>query len=458
MLLPLSRSVKNSISRAGYKQPSLPKLAPRCCRPLSATPGKVMAAPPSKRISPKSANRLDTLDPSGTVFAEFTALAIKHDAVNLGQGFPTLPVPTFITECATRAIQTDGLLHQYTRSEGHVNLVKALSSYYVDKLGRTLDPFTEIVTTVGASEAIYSAIQAFVNPGDEVILMQPFYDSYPASVTLAGGVPVMVSLRPPAERPAATSDDWKLDIDEIRRAINPGKTKMIIVNNPHNPVGKVFTRTELESIAKIADEFDLLVLADEVYETLVYSDSVSPMIKFASLPGMFERTITVGSVGKMFGVTGWKVGWILSTPEIVRSEATAQALALALQNKYFPTTAALYESLRNKLHALLATHSITPTLPHGGYFILADTSSLPDTDTVNPEESRRDYRVCRYLTTEGGVTAIPPSAFYDVKDREGREQVAGKLARFAFCKSEGMLDEAAGKLEGFFKKIAPGRK
>ncbi|KAJ3031124.1 Kynurenine--oxoglutarate transaminase 3 [Rhizophlyctis rosea] len=427
-----------------------------------------MAAPAPKKISPKAASRLNSLDPSGTVFAEFTALAIKHDAVNLGQGFPTLPVPQFITDSATKAIQTNGLLHQYTRSEGHVNLVTALSSYYADKIGRTLDPFTEIVTTVGATEAIYSAIQAFINPGDEVILMQPFYDSYPASIILAGGKPVMVSLRPPASEPAKTSDDWKLDFDEIRKAITP-KTKMIIVNNPHNPVGKVFRREELEAIAKIAEENDLLVLADEVYETLVYSDSVSPMIKFATLPGMYERTITVGSVGKMFGVTGWKVGWILATPEIVRSvwmvhqfvpfaivtplqEATATALSTALTNNYFPQTSHLYETLRNKLHALLASHNITPTLPHGGYFIMADTTGLPDIDTVDPSETRRDYRVCRHLTTEGGVTAIPPSSFYAPGDK-GREEVAGKLARFAFCKSEEMLSAAEGKLGEFFGKL-----
>ncbi|KAJ3292407.1 Kynurenine--oxoglutarate transaminase 3 [Borealophlyctis nickersoniae] len=299
--------------------------------------------------------------------------------------------------------------------------------------------------------------------------MQPFYDSYPASVSLAGGIPVMVSLRPPTDRPAETSDDWKLDFEEIRKAVKPGKTKMIIVNNPHNPIGKVFTRSELEAIARIATEFNLLVLADEVYETLVYSDSVSPMIKFASLPGMFERTITVGSAGKMFGVTGWKIGWIISTPEIARSiwlvhqfvpfaiatplqEATAIALEEAATSDYYERTQKQYEALRNKLQNILSSNGLTPCLPHGGYFIMADTTCVPDHLAVDKAEARRDYRICRYLTTEAGVTAIPPSGFYDVKDVEGRS-AAAKLARFAFCKSEDMLKRAEEKLRSFFEKV-----
>ncbi|KAI8817180.1 pyridoxal phosphate-dependent transferase [Fimicolochytrium jonesii] len=428
--------------------------------------------------STKSADRLSTFDPAGTVFSEFTALAIKHNAVNLGQGFPTFPVPEFITKAATNAVQQHGLLHQYTRSEGHVRLANALSTYFEDKLDRKLDPLREIVTTVGASEAIYSTMQAFINPGDEVILMQPFYDCYMAAVTLAGGVPVMVSLRPPMDGPAVTSDDWKFDVEEIRRAIKPGKTKMIMVNNPHNPIGKVFTRKELEAIAAIAKEFDLLVLADEVYETLVYPDSVSPFIKFASLPGMFERTITVGSIGKMFGVTGWKIGWALGPPEIVRAiwlvhqyipftvvtplqEATAVCLEQTLTNGYFERTIQEYQACRDKLHAALQSVGLTPTLPHGGYFILADTTSIPDpaqtgTDsTLTAEEvadPRRDFRLCKWFTKAVGVTPIPPSAFYHPSDMDTRVSVAGNLARFAFCKSEETLDAADAKLKAYFGK------
>ncbi|KAJ3216112.1 Kynurenine--oxoglutarate transaminase 3 [Dinochytrium kinnereticum] len=424
----------------------------------------------TKPISAKSAKRLDTLDKSGTVFAEFTALAIQHDAVNLGQGFPTLPVPDFIKKAACDAVNSTGLLNQYTRSEGHPRFVKALANFYTPKIGRDINPLTEVVTAVGATEAIYSTIQAFVNPGDEVIMMQPFYDCYPAAVTLAGGTPVVVNLSPPRDRPSATSDDWKLDLSELRAAIT-SKTKLIFVNNPHNPVGKVWAREELMSIAKLAEEFDLLVIADEVYETLVYSDSPTPMIKFASLPGMFERTITIGSIGKMFGVTGWKIGWCIASEEIIRSiwmihqfvpfavvtplqEAAGSALEQAMVSDYFQKTTAQYEGLRNQLRDLLAKNKLSPTVPHGGYFVMADTTSLESQVNASTEaasEPRRDFRVCRYLTTEVGVTAIPPSAFYERKPGAGGD-VPGRYARFAFCKGSDLLDAAAKRFEKFSDK------
>jgi kynurenine--oxoglutarate transaminase/cysteine-S-conjugate beta-lyase/glutamine--phenylpyruvate transaminase len=234
----------------------------------------------------------------------------------LGQGFPTLKVADFIKSAAINAVNHGDLGHQYTRSEGHPRLVNVLAKFYGPKMNRELDPMTEIMTTVGASEAIYSSIQALINPGDEVILMQPYYDSYPASVELAGGIPVVVSMR--GESNCRESREWKLDWSELEKCIN-SKTKMIILNNPNNPIGKVWEREELERLANIVEKHNLLVMADEVYETLVYSDSASPMIKFASLPGMFQRTITIGSMGKMFGVTGWKIGWILAPPELTRS-------------------------------------------------------------------------------------------------------------------------------------------
>jgi aspartate/methionine/tyrosine aminotransferase len=225
------------------------------------------------------------------------SLAIKHNAINLGQGFPTLPVAPFIKEALAEANSSPFQLHQYTRSEGHPRLVKALSNYYAGKLGnnnKTLDPLSEIVVCAGASEAIYSSVAAFINPGDEVILMQPFYDCYPAAVTLNGGVPVIVDLAPTSSSfssstTSTTSDEWRVDIQQIRRAIT-SKTKMIFINNPHNPVGKVWRRDELMEIAELAKEFDLIVVADEVYETLVFDDSVSPMIKFGmSVPNIVSK-------------------------------------------------------------------------------------------------------------------------------------------------------------------------
>ncbi|KAI8591951.1 pyridoxal phosphate-dependent transferase [Geranomyces variabilis] len=417
--------------------------------------------------SSKAAQRLATLDPSGTVFAEFTALANKHGAVNLGQGFPAIPVPKFITDAATTAVSGPGLLHQYTRSEGHVRLAKALSAYYADKLGRSLDPMSEILTCAGASEAIHCAMQAFINPGDEVIIMQPFYDCYEPSVRFAGGVPVFTSLRPPNDRPATTSRDWKFDIDEIRAKCRRGVTKMIVLNNPHNPIGKVFTRDELESVARLASEFDLFVLADEVYETLNFSEA--PFIKFATLPGMYDRTITVGSLGKMLGITGWKIGWVLAPPAITRAiwmihqyvpfcvatplqEAAAVCIEHVLTKSptYFSDTARQYARLRDRLHAHLADVGLRPTLPDGGYFILADTSIVDvDATTATTGERRRDYAVCRELTEHALVTAIPPSAFYDA---QADLSAPGRLARFAFCKNEEMLDDAGAKLKAYFNK------
>ncbi|KAI8607911.1 pyridoxal phosphate-dependent transferase [Chytriomyces sp. MP71] len=422
-------------------------------------------------VSTKSAKRLDHLDKSGTVFAEMTGLAIKHNAVNLGQGFPTLPVPKFIRDAAANAVANECMTHQYTRSEGHPRLVQALSKFYADKIGRTLNPLTEIVTTVGATEAIYVTMQALLSPGDEVILMQPYYDSYPAAVRLSGGVPVVVDLAPPKGKAAVTSAEWKLDMEALRKAVT-GRTKAVFLNNPHNPVGKVWTREELMEVAKIAEEKDLVVIADEVYETLVFSDSPAPMIKFASLPNMFSRTITLGSIGKMFGVTGWKIGWCLGPADLIRSvwmihqfstfavvtplqEAAAASLEAACSPDaaFFAQTRATYEAHRDLLLRVLAERGgLTPTKPHGGYFVMADTSAL-EAFLPGAEESgetRRDFRACRFMTTEMGVTAIPPSAFYERVPGAGGD-VPGRHARFAFCKGKDLIEGAGERFEAFFK-------
>ncbi|KAJ3030578.1 UNVERIFIED_CONTAM: Kynurenine--oxoglutarate transaminase 3 [Siphonaria sp. JEL0065] len=421
----------------------------------------------SSTVSHKSSERLDHLDKSGTVFAEMTQLANKHKAVNLGQGFPTLAVPDFIRAAAAEAVANTCMIHQYTRSEGHPRLVNALSKFYSDKIGRTLNPLTQIITTVGATEAIYVTMQALVSAGDEVILMQPFYDSYPASIALSGGVPVIVDLVPtPTPGKPATSGDWKLDIQQLRKAITK-KTKAVFINNPHNPVGKVWTREELLEVAKVAQEFDLVVIADEVYETLVFTDSKEKMIKFASLPGMFERTITLGSIGKMFGVTGWKIGWCMGPEDLIRScwmihqfntfavvtplqEAAAISLENAMESTYFPDTIKTYQSHRDHLFNVLKKAGLTPTLPEGGYFIMADTTSLESHLPKNEkEEPRRDFRACRFLTTDVGVTAIPPSAFYERKPGAGGS-VPGRHARFAFCKGLDLIESAGERFDAYF--------
>ena len=323
----------------------------------------------TKVISPRSATRINNFDPNGTVFSHYTALANKFNAINLGQGFPNLPIDKFILDSIQKASQVP-LYHQYTRSEGHPRLVNAISRYY-EPLLKKLDVNTEIMTSVGASEAIFCAMQALINPGDEVIIMQPFFDSYPATVSLSGGIPVYVSIR--------KENDYKLDFEELESKINK-KTKMIILNNPNNPLGKVWSKSELLQLAQIVSKYDLLVLADEVYETLVYEGE---MIKFASLPNMFANTITVGSLGKMLGITGWRIGWAIAPPEIIRSmwlvhqflpfsastplqEAGASCFEHAMDTGYFAKTRFQYQALRDKLFAGLDKANFKPIMPASG--------------------------------------------------------------------------------------------
>ena len=256
-----------------------------------------------------------------TVFAEFTALANQTGAVNLGQGFPNFPAPDFVKAAAQAAIAAD--LNQYARSAGHPRLVQALAALYSPLFGRSLDPFSEVVVTVGATEGIFAAMQALVEPGDEVILIEPFYDSYPAAVQMAGGRCVYVPLRAPAG--ATRAEQWALHGDELAAAFSP-RTKLLVLNTPLNPLGKVFSRAELQEIADLVIAHNITVLSDEVYEWMVYPAPEQPAraaqpaqpaqsvqhVRIATLPGMWERTITLGSAGKTFSVTGWKIGWAIA--------------------------------------------------------------------------------------------------------------------------------------------------
>lgn len=394
-----------------------------------------------------SAQRVRNFGP--TVFATFTRLALEHGAVNLGQGFPDFAAPDFIKQAAQEAIAAD--LNQYARGMGHPRLVKAISHVYSPLFGRELDAMAEIVVTTGATEAIFATIQALVDPGDEVILLEPFYDSYPAAAEMAGGVPVYVPLRFSAG--ARSSNEWLLDTEELRAAITP-RTKLLILNTPMNPVGKVFKRDELAAIASIVLEHDLYVLSDEVYEWMVYAPTEH--VRIATLPGMWERTITLGSAGKSFSVTGWKIGWAIAPAALANAvnlahqwipfavttplqEAVAIGLEEAAKGEYFPWLADMYQSKRDRLAAALEAAGLAPMRPDGSYFIVADTSRL---EVPLAQGESRDHAVARWLTTEAGVAAIPPGAFYS----GGNRNLASDLARFAFCKSDAVLDEAARRL------------
>ena len=388
-----------------------------------------------------------------TVFAEFTALANQTGAVNLGQGFPNFAAPDFVKAAAQTAIAAD--LNQYARSAGQPRLVQALAATYSPLFGRTIDPLAEIVVTVGATEGIFATMQALVEPGDEVILIEPFYDSYPAAVTMAGGHCVYVPLRAPAN--AATAADWVLDTAELAAAFSP-RTKLLVLNTPLNPVGKVFTRDELQQIAALVLEHNITVLSDEVYEWMVYATAARPVahVRIATLPGMWERTVTLGSAGKTFSVTGWKIGWAIAPPGLAHAilmahqwipftvatplqEAVATALEQAGPQGYFAWLAAMYQDKRDRLLQALTAAGLRPTVPDGSYFILVDTSSL----SVQAEEGvRRDIAVCRWLTRAVGVAAIPPSPFYS----EPHRHLTDNLARFTFCKSDDLLEEAGRRL------------
>jgi aspartate/methionine/tyrosine aminotransferase len=389
-----------------------------------------------------------------TVFAEFTALANEVGAVNLGQGFPNFPAPDFVKTAAQQAIAAD--LNQYARSAGHPRLVNALAALYSPLFGRTLNPLTEIVVTVGATEGIFATVQALVNPGDEVILIEPFYDSYPAVVTMAGGTAVYVPLRAPAG--ARSAAEWRLDLDELAAAFTP-RTKLLILNTPLNPLGKVYTLDELSAIAELAQQHDIAVLSDEVYEWMVYPTAQRPVehVRLATLPGMWERTVTLGSAGKSFSVTGWKIGWAIAPPHLAHAltmahqwipfavatplqEAVAAALEQVAERDYFAELRTMYQAKRDLLLNALDAVGLTPMTPDGSYFIVVDTSKLPV--QAAPGE-RRDVAVCRWFTREIGVAAIPPSPFYSVAHQE----LTDNLARFTFCKTDEMLHEAARRLQ-----------
>lgn len=385
-----------------------------------------------------------------TVFAEFTALANATGAVNLGQGFPNFSAPDFVKVAAQQAIGAD--LNQYARSAGHPRLVQALAQVYTPLFGRRLDPMTEIVVTAGATEGIFATVQALVDPGDEVLLIEPFYDSYPAAVTMAGGVPVYVPLRAPANSRSAAA--WTLDLDELAAATTP-RTKLLILNTPSNPLGKVFSRAELAALAEFACRHNLTVLSDEVYEWMVYPPAEH--VRIATLPGMGERTVTLGSAGKTFSVTGWKIGWAIAPPPLAHAILMAhqwipfavstplqEAVAVALEETgprgYFAWLSQMYQAKRDRLLDVLAAVGLPPMTPDGSYFIIVDTGELDAPVTAGV---RRDIAVCRWLTQAIGVAAIPPSPFYS----EPHQYLTDNLARFTFCKTDEMLEEAAKRLQ-----------
>jgi N-succinyldiaminopimelate aminotransferase len=371
-----------------------------------------------------------------TIFAEMSRLAEEHRAINLGQGFPDFDGPPAIIEAAIRAMRQGE--NQYARSRGHLKLVTAIAESRARLYGLRYDPLTEVIVFSGATEGIASSLLGLLDPGDEVILFEPFYDSYPACIALAGAVPRFLTLRFP---------DFTLDGDELRRQCTD-RTRLIVLNTPHNPTGKVFSPAELETIAAVCRERNLLVMADEVYEHVTFDGA--PHVPIATLEGMRERTLTISSTGQSFSLTGWKIGWATGPRHLVDAAqaahqfvtyatatplqvAMAEALTTLTDAEHLAAFRAEYDQRRRFLLSALEGAGFAVARPLGTYFIVADFTRLFEGD---------DRAFARWLIAEHGIACIPPSVFYAAHPEEGR-----RLARFAFCKRMETLRQAAERLE-----------
>ncbi|MGK2887526.1 MAG: pyridoxal phosphate-dependent aminotransferase [Rhodococcus sp. (in: high G+C Gram-positive bacteria)] len=399
---------------------------------------------------------VERLRPFGsTVFAEMTALAVATGAVNLGQGFPDTDGPASMLAAAQDAIAAG--LNQYAPGAGMPVLRDAIAADRARRSNIQYDPATEILVTVGATEGIAAAILGLVEAGDEVLLIEPYYDSYAAAIALAGARRRTVPL-------VADGSGYAVDLDALERAIGPDTT-LLIVNSPHNPTGTVFTRAELTRIAEIACKHNLLVLTDEVYERLVFdgpssghsagSTPASPghsagstpeHVPLATLPGMFERTVTVSSAAKTFNATGWKTGWALGPANLIDAVRSAKqfmtfvggtpfqpavAHALEHEDQWVAELRRGLQRKRDRLSTSLKTAGLTVKASAGTYFVCADVAPLGETDAV---------AFCRSLPARIGVAAVPVTAFVD------QPEPWKTLVRFAFCKKDDVLDEAAERL------------
>ena len=369
---------------------------------------------------------------TSTIFAEMSALAVATGSVNLGQGFPDFDGPRSMLQRAQRAIAEGA--NQYPPGAGIPELRHAVATHQQRFYGLDPDPDREVLITAGATEGIAAAMLGLLEPGDEVVMLEPYYDSYAATVAMAGGVRRPVRLEPP---------DFSLPRQAFAAAIGP-RTRLILLNSPHNPTGMMLSRDDLGFVASLAQRHDLLVVTDEVYEHLTFDGRSH--VPLASLPGMAPRTLTISSAGKTFSVTGWKIGWVTGPAELVAAVRAAKqfltyvngapfqpavAEALALPDGYFDDFRSSLQRKRDRLLDGLDAAGFTTFRPSGTYFVVADARSVGFDD---------GYALCRVLPARCGVVAVPMSVFYD--DPAG----AAHLVRFAFCKRDEVLDEAVARL------------
>lgn len=370
-----------------------------------------------------------------TIFSEINDLALKHNAVNLGQGRPDFDGPQEMIQAAAEAMLS-GKANQYPPGMGIFSLRRNVANHVKAFYDLEIDPETGVCVTSGAAEGVYSAIMSVVNPGDEVILIEPYFDTYLPIIEWAGGIPVYVPMHPP---------EWTFDPDELRAAFNE-KTRVIVINNPHNPTGRVYTHDELTLIAELCQKYDVIVIADEVYEHLVYDKARHMPI--VTLPGMFDRTITVSSAAKTFSATGWKVGWAYGHPELITGVwrihqnvtfalnhpgQVGVAYALGMNGSYYEELQAMYTAKRDLLLSGLKNAGLKALAPQGAFYIMADFSDVFDGD---------DMAFTKHLISEIGVACIPPSAFFC----EEHKHLTRSYVRFTYCKTDDILQQAAEKM------------
>ena len=407
-----------------------------------------------------------------TVWSEFGKLAVETGAINLGQGFPDWQPPAFVVEQAHTALEEG--FHQYTRPAGHPPLVEVLAKRYSGHLRRPVDTMREVAVTVGASQALYLTLQVLVNPGDEVLLLEPAFDLYYGQVRLAGGtvVPVPLAVDTVVGR-------WRLDVDALARAVTP-RTKLLVLNSPHNPTGTAFSADEMAAIAAVVrTQPGMLVISDEVYKYTVYAEGRAHE-HFAALPGMFDRTVTLSSAGKTFSITGWQTGWCVGPERLIRpiqlllpfvqfcvstpvQNALSRVLTLADGSyeghaSYYEWLKALYRRKREVLARGLRRAGMRVMAGDGGFFLMADTSAirvprryLGEATPASPGGVTRDWAFCRWMALEGGVIAIPASPFYSPQNK----RLAAGYIRFAFCKGDDTIEEACDRIEKLVALAGP---
>ena len=374
---------------------------------------------------------------SESVIRDMTRLAQRHGAVNLSQGFPDFPAPDHLKAAAAEAIAGD--INQYAITWGARPLRDAIADDWVARTGQAIDPDTQVTVCCGSTEAMIATLLAIVDPGDEVVVFEPFYENYGPDAILSGAVPRFVRLRPPAAEGGA----WTFDPDELRAAFS-NRTRAVIINTPNNPTGKVFTRAELEQVAALAREWDAIVVTDEIYEHIVFDGHRH--VSMAAIDGMADRTVTINSVSKTFSVTGWRVGWAVAPPDIagairkvhdfltVGAAAPLQAAAAAAlrgTSDYYDALAAGYQARRDRLLGILRGCGFLCHAPQGAYYVMTDIDAFGFDD---------DVAFVRHLVSEIGVAAVPGSSFFS-DPAHGRRHV-----RFCFCKKDETLAAAAERL------------